>query len=33
MVEGHRQWVNYPNLVDNDSDFEQIGDEFATAGQ
>lgn len=33
IVEGRRRWVTYPNLVDDDSDFEQIGDEFHTTGR
>ncbi len=33
VVEGRREWVSYPNLVDDDSDFEQIGDEFTVTGQ
>lgn len=30
--DGHRQWVSYPDLDEDESDFELIGDAFAAAG-
>ena len=33
VIDGRRQWVTYPNLVDDDGDFEEIGSEFAGTGQ
>jgi aminoglycoside 3-N-acetyltransferase len=33
MVDGQRQWVTYPGLTDDDSDFAQIGEEFDKTGQ
>ena len=32
MVGGRRTWTTYANLVDDDSDFERVGDEFAATG-
>jgi len=29
VVDGERQWVSYPNLADDDSDFERLGEDFA----
>lgn len=31
-VNGERQWVSYRNLVDDDSDFERLGEDFARTG-
>jgi aminoglycoside 3-N-acetyltransferase len=33
IVDGRRGWVTYPNLVDDDSEFERVGDEFGMTGQ
>ncbi|HRE01269.1 MAG TPA: AAC(3) family N-acetyltransferase [Ilumatobacteraceae bacterium] len=30
MVDGHREWTAYPNLVDSADDFERIGTAFAS---
>ncbi len=31
-VDGQRAWVSYANFVDDDSDFEQLGNDFAATG-
>jgi aminoglycoside 3-N-acetyltransferase len=31
-VDGRREWVAYPDLVDDDDDFDQIGEAFAATG-
>jgi aminoglycoside 3-N-acetyltransferase len=33
VVEGRRQWTTYANLIDDDSDFDEIGDEFDKTGR
>jgi aminoglycoside 3-N-acetyltransferase len=32
IVDGRRQWATYANLVDDDSDFAEIGEAFAATG-
>jgi aminoglycoside 3-N-acetyltransferase len=32
VIDGLRTWVTYPNLVDDDGDFERLGDDFARTG-
>ena len=32
LVDGRREWVTYPDLVDDAGDFDQIGEAFALTG-
>jgi aminoglycoside 3-N-acetyltransferase len=33
LVDGRRAWISYPDLEDDDSDFERLGQDFAETGR